>query len=309
MLPTTLPQFLPLALALSCSPGSEPASPARPSDGEFETHWYDGLAEVNGYHWSGSRYGELRTGESVAIFVTETIGAEDHVKIDRPEEHRGPSLTVLKLNLVRDFQTGLYDYDTMTSVFVSVNDMAPVKQSFCSMEWCGQVYEELNAHRSSLTLDVRSYFQGESVSTNLPVRPAGILGDHLLVWIRGLRGEVLAPGETRTFPYLADGFERRLRHAEARWGELEITRVKGTGPVQVAAGTFEARTFTLRSSDGRTGAIRLEEAYPHRILGWSWERGGEVLDAGELTGSERMKYWELHAEGQESLRARLGLTP
>ena len=40
---------------------------------------------------------------------------------------------------------------------------------------------------------------------------------------------------------------------------------------------------------------------------WSWERGGTVLDRGELAGSRRMPYWELHREGQEALRSSIGL--
>ena len=42
-------------------------------------------------------------------------------------------------------------------------------------------------------------------------------------------------------------------------------------------------------------------------VSWSWTRGTELLDSGELTGSQRMKYWELHGEGQEALRKQLGL--
>ena len=31
-----------------------------PGEGEFEALWYDGQAEVNGYRWQGTRYGEPR---------------------------------------------------------------------------------------------------------------------------------------------------------------------------------------------------------------------------------------------------------
>jgi hypothetical protein len=269
--------------------------------------WYDGQAEVNGYRWRGTRYGELRTGEAVAIFVTETIGAEDHVKLDRPEQHRGQALTVLKLNLLREFQTGLYDYDTMTTAFLDVRDLSSVKQTFSSSEWCGHVFDELDVRGKELRLNVHSYFQGEGVAQALPARPDGLLGDDLFVWLRGLRGHVLAPGESRRVPYVTDPFERRLRHREAGWGELAVTRASEAAEVRVPAGSFRAIEYRLVASDGRRGTVRIEEAEPHRLLGWSWEREGEPLDSAELTGSRRMKYWELHAEGQESLRAELGL--
>lgn len=294
-----------LALTLACSSGVDAGAPT-PSDDPLQV-WYDGQAEVNGYRWRGSRYGEMRTGEAVAIFVTETMGAGEHVKLDRPEDHRGETLTVLKLNLVRDFQTGLYDYDTMTSVFADVRDLSAVKQTFSSSEWCGHVFDEIDVRAKELRLEVRSYFQGESVRTTLAARSGGLVGDDLFLWLRGLRGHVLAPGETRRLPYLTDPFERRLRHLPAAWGELSVTRGTELAEVQVPAGSFRAVAYRLVASDGREGTVWVEDGDPHRLLGWSWERAGEVLDSAELTGSRRMKYWELHAEGQESLRAELGL--
>ncbi|MSR61603.1 MAG: hypothetical protein EXS08_04035 [Planctomycetes bacterium] len=309
MLAHSLAQLLPLLLACSCSPAPQgTAKPAEPLvGGEFEALWYDGQAEMNGYRWQGTRYGELRTGEAVAIFVTESMGAKEHVKVDRPAEYKGEVLTVLKLNLVRDFQTGLYDYNTMSSVFVGVNELAPLKLTFSSAEWCGHVYEELDVRPQGVALDVHSYFQGETVQEKLDAKPDALFGDQLFVWLRGLRGHVLAPGETRRLPYLTDTFERRLRHGEASWGELEVTREAAPQNVTVPAGAFAAVFYRLEASDGRTGSVAIESAYPHRLLSWSWSRGAELLDSAQLTGSQRMKYWELHGEGQESLRKQLGL--
>ena len=303
MLALPVPSVLSFLLALPCAAGT-PAGTSR--EDPFQA-WYDGLAEVNGYRWRGSRYGELRTGEAVAIFVTETHGADEHVKVEQPEQHRGETLTVLKLNLVRDFQTGIYAYDTMSSVFADVRDLRAVKQSFSSSEWCGHVFELLDVRGRELRLAVRSYFEGESVDATLPLKADGLLGDDLLVWLRGLRGHVLAPGESRRVPYLTDPFERRLRHRAASWGELAVAREKELVDARVPAGTFRAVVYRLEASDGRRGVVRIEEAQPHRLLGWAWERDGEVLDSAELTGSKRIRYWELHAEGQEALRKDLGL--
>lgn len=291
-----------LLLLGSCS--NEPAPLAPRADGEFETLWYDGQAELAGYVWKGSRYGELRTGEAVAIFVTETVDADSHVKLDDPSKS---GVTVLKLNLVRDFQTGLYDYDTTTSVFAEVGAFRPLRVTFASQEWCGHVHESLDVGKK-LALDVQSYFEGESVATTLAWKENAVLGDHLFVWLRGLRGAPLAAGETRELPYLADGFERRLRHAKAEWQSVKITRAAANASETVPAGTFPAVVYTLATGDGRSGRVAIEEAYPHRLLAWSWQRGAEVLDSGAMTGSKRLKYWELHAEGQGALRAELGLS-
>lgn len=294
----------PAALLVLGSSTHEPASASPRPGGEFEALWYDGQAELSGYVWKGTRYGELRTGEAVAIFVTETLGADTHVKLDDPS--RGGGVTALKLNLVRDFQTGIYDYDTTTSVFAEVGAFRPLRVTFASQEWCGHVHEVLDVGKK-LALDVQSYFEGESLETTLPWKENGVLGDQLFVWLRGLRGAPLAAGETKALPYLADGFERRLRHAQAEWQTLEVTRAAASARETVPAGTFPALVYTLVAGDGRRGRVAFEESYPHRLLAWSWQRGAEVLDAGVLAGSKRMKYWELHAEGQGSLRSELGL--
>lgn len=309
MIASLCANLLPALATVSCSPAPQvPLAPAEPgAQGEFEALWFDGQAEVNGYRWQGTRYGELRRGEAVAIFVTEQMGAKEHVKVDRPEEYGGQVLSVLKFNLVRDFQTGLYDYNTMVSAFVNVQDFSLLKLSFSSADWCGHVYEELDVRWKGVGLEVASYFQGESVQKNLPLKPGGLVGEQLFVWLRGLRGPVLAPGEMQKCAYLTDSFERRLRHRDASWGELELSREAAPASVTVPAGTFEASVYRLKASDGRTGAVQIETAYPHRLLSWSWARGSEVLDAAELTGSQRMKYWELHAQGQEALRKQLGL--
>jgi len=291
-----------LLLLGSCS--HEPAPVAPRAEGEFEALWYDGQAELSGYVWSGSRYGERRTGEAVAIFVTENVDAKTHVKLDDPS--KGDGVTVLKLNLVRDFQTGLYDYDTTTSVFAEVGAFRPLRVTFASQEWCGHVHEVLDVGKK-LALDVQSYFEDESVKTTLAWKENALLGDHLFVWLRGLRGAPLAPGETKELPYLADGFERRLRHAKAEWQSVKVTRAAASASETVPAGTFAAVVYTLTTGDGRSGRVAFEEAYPHRLLAWSWQRGGEVLDSALLTGTKRLKYWELHAEGQGALRAELGL--
>jgi len=281
--------------------------PSAPSSDDFGETWYDGRAEVNGYRWHGERYGERRSGEAVAIFVTEPFDSVRHVKADRPGAAEGPVVTALKLNLVRDFQTGLYDYNTMTSVFVRADDFAPMKTTFSSAEWCGHVYEEIDFRGDETRIAVRSYFQGESTDDVLPAPEGGLLEEQLFVWLRGLRGAPLDPGESRRVPFLASPFERRLRHREAEWGTARITRGESTSTVDVPAGSFEATTYRVVAPDGRTGAFHLEQAAPRRLLAWTWTRDGAVTDAGELTGTERLRYWELNAEGDEGRRADLGL--
>lgn len=130
----------------------------------FGDHWYDGQAELCGYRLVVERYGEARTGTAVMVFVTEPFSESKRVKVEDHRAHPEDVVTVMKPNLVRDFQTGIYDYNVMTSVFSEVDAFEPLKVTFTSAEWCGHVYAEL-IYRDRITGFTASYFE----------RTAGIL--------------------------------------------------------------------------------------------------------------------------------------
>src|SRR6056297_3157419 len=82
---------------------------------DFWDHWGDGRAEVSSYDLVYPRYGAPREGTAVTIFVTETFDPEQRVKSEGAE-----GVSVMKLNLIQDFPTGVYDYHLMTSAFVAL---------------------------------------------------------------------------------------------------------------------------------------------------------------------------------------------
>ncbi len=92
-------------------------STGRGAEPDFSSFWHDGRAELDGYQWNVTRYGQRRSGECVMIYVTEPFSESKRVKVDDPSRDPDDTFDGLKLNLVWDFQTGLYDYNTMTSVF------------------------------------------------------------------------------------------------------------------------------------------------------------------------------------------------
>ncbi len=185
-------RFLPaLALsALACS-----FSSALAADPDFGSHWHDGRAELDGYRWTVTRYGESRTGQCVMIYVTEPFSESKKVKVNDPSRNPRDTFDALKLNLVRDFQTGIYDYNTMVSLFVRSDDFEPVKISFSSAEWCGHVYEELLFGPRRINERYFSYFEGETSSETIDRKTDGVSEDNLFIRLRGLRGDYLEPGE------------------------------------------------------------------------------------------------------------------
>ncbi|MEP7027400.1 MAG: hypothetical protein ABI960_02285 [Candidatus Eisenbacteria bacterium] len=306
---------LPLAvLALgfaSPSAGSPLADPA------FGAYWHDGKAELDGYRMTISRYDAPRQGHAVLIYVTEPFSRSKHVKVDDPAKAPADVVDVLKLNLVRDFQTGIYDYNTMVSLFSASETFAPIKVSFSSTEWCGNIYQELNFFPTRVEDRVDSYFEGESATRTLALPAGGVIEDNLFILLRGLRGDYLQPGEKRTVPFLSSPFHSRLAHRPLAWISATIERSRGTSQVRVPAGVFATSLYTVRVSDGREGTFSVERAYPHRIVRWAWSPGtgapGKTFlggsHQGELSGTSRVQYWKLHNPGDETALRPLGLAP
>ena len=87
---------------------------------EFKNYWYSGNAEITTYKLEQARYGEVHTGHAVLIFVTEDFSKSKHVKLDNPAARGSDAVKVLKLNLVKKFNTGIYSYSIMESVFTPV---------------------------------------------------------------------------------------------------------------------------------------------------------------------------------------------
>lgn len=287
------------------------AGPA--ADPQFGDYWHDGKAELDGYRITVQRYGHPRQGRGVAVYVTEPFSRSRHVKLDDPARTPDDALDVLKLNLVRDFQTGIYDYHTIVSLFVDSRSFAPLKLVFSSSEWCGQVYEELNLAGRSLHQRVASYFEGESLERTLEAPSGGIQEDQLFILLRGLDGPYLKPGETRSVPFLASPFYRRLAHRPAEWGAAKLTRRAAPDSVRVPAGSFAADVYDVQIPGGREGRFHIDRAYPHRVLRWEWRAAAHGprlggTDLGELTGSTRLEYWRTHDPGDERYLTRIGLS-
>jgi hypothetical protein len=281
---------------------------AGPGSGQdFWAHWGDGKAELNGYRLTQPRYGQSRSGTAVLIFVTEDFSDSLRVKADPGKHPASDVYPVLKLNVVRDFQTGIYDYNTMTSVFARVSAGWPLaKVSFSSQEWCGQVWHQLTPRNGKLLGTYHSYFDGEADGQDdLALPKDGVFEDALPVLLRGWNGQYLKPGESRTIPFLPSLFRSRLAHKRLAWGKATITRAAAPADVKVPAGTFKAVTWTVAEDGGVKSTYAFEAAPPFRLLRFTSDAGDEAV----LLGSSRESYWKLNAPGGERYLKELGLKP
>jgi hypothetical protein len=281
---------------------------------------------VSAYDLEYPRYGTVRSGTAVTIFVTESQSRSTRVKPERPD---ADGFGVVKLNLIEDFSTGFYDYNLMTSVFVATEHAgarpagAVTKVSYSAQEWCGHVYEQALFDDRALEYALHSYFDGEADQTKtLSLPPDALAEDALLLWARGFAGPVLEPGESLEVPLFRSMSRMRLQHLPVGFDAATLKRSVEPAVRRVPAGEFSvdvyecvaragdlARTYPPGSPQAppaaRTWTIAVERTWPHRIVEWSRDDGLKA----SLVGTRREKYWEQNGAGREQLLREIGLAP
>jgi hypothetical protein len=276
---------------------------------DFWKIWGDGQAEIASYDLTEPHYGQPRQGVAIAIWVSETFSNSARVKADPGKHPKSDEFGVMKLNLVKDFQTGVYDYNDMTSVFVAsqpVNGRGAgytTKIAFSSQEWCGNVFHQVLFDPTKLRSMRHSYFDGEGdANLELPYPANGISEDALPFWARGMAEPTLAPGESKTVDALTSLQWVRDRHVDASWTKAELTRAKAPITLAVPAGKFAADVFVAKLAHV-TRTYYVESGGSRRILKWESSLGEKA----ELLATERLKYWQMNGPGGEEALKKLKL--
>jgi hypothetical protein len=280
---------------------TEIAAPAIPVakkvlSNDFKAYWYAGEAEITSYALEQARYGEMREGKAVLIFVTEPFLAGKQVKADGDHPDNIP---VLKLNTTKNYLTGIYPYSIMTSSFYPVNeDGHALKVSFSSQEWCGHVYAQLN-NRDQFEVMSHSYFETEADETFELQKT--VLENELWNKLR-LDPEGLPVGNLDIVP----SFEYiRLSHKtfKAYNANAKLTQNNGLYAYEINYPELE-----------RNLTIYFNTSFPHSIEGWTETfKSGFGPNATAMTSTAKKiktiksPYWQQNSNGYLSLRDSLGL--
>ena len=277
-------------------PGPEDFAARHPS---FERYWYQGKAELSRYALTQQRYGAPREGDAVLVFVTEPFLPEAQVKHEAADG--AEDVSVLKLNAYRRFDTGIYPYTLLTSIFGVVEERgAALKATSTVTEWCGQAFTQLNRRDEGWALQLRSYFQAEGDRDD--TLEAVPLEDS--VFVRGRFGaEQLPTGELSMVPAL---HYLRFRHQAIR-------PYAATGSVDRARdetfGAGELVRYELRYSElGRTLVVFFEPAFPFAVLGWEERQEGEEGVTRAVRSHAILDdYWNHNGPDDGAYREALGL--
>ncbi|MDT0621300.1 septum formation inhibitor Maf [Croceitalea vernalis] len=275
---------------------AESLPPRQPLTQEFKKYWYEGNAEITSYKLEQARYGEVREGSSVLIYVTEPFLPEVQVKADRNSSENIP---VLKLNTTKNYLTGIYPYSIMSSTFYPVYDnQHAIKSSLSIQEWCGHVYSQIN-NRNQFEFTSHSYFEGEA-DKKLTLDKAFLENE---VWTKiRINPNNLPIGEIQMIPSL-EFF--RIKHQE-------LKAFKATASLETKNGIS---SYIINYEDGlRKLSINFTTAFPYSIESWTEEFTGGygsnkkvMTSKGTKLKSLKTPYWRQNSNKDLFLRDSLGL--
>lgn len=263
---------------------------------DFKQYWYDGTAEISSYTLEQARYGEMRQGYAMLIFVTEPFNPQKQVKAD---QDRPENVSVLKLNATKKFVTGIYPYSIMTSTFYPIATQEhALKVSNSVQEWCGQVYVQLN-NRKDFEVMSHSYFESEADQQY--TLPKAILENELWTQLR-LDPKELPQGTFQAIPALE--FLRLSHH------KTQAYAVTG----KLSVGT-DSSSYVLNYPElDRSLEISFQTDFPYTILGWTETYPSGFDDKAKMmtTKATQIKtiktpYWKQNANEYLPLRDSLGI--
>lgn len=255
---------------------------------QFKDYWYAGEAEITSYQLSQARYGELRDGKAVLIYVTEDLRPDTQVKADYKKEG---DVSVLKLNATKKFNTGIYPYSVMQSTFYPVqNEGHALKVTASMQEWCGHVYTQIN-NRDKFEVMSHSYFEKEG-DQDFEMDKA-ILENELWIQLR-IDPSSLPTGDLEVVPNLE----------YIRFSHIPIKAFQAKA--ELKDGNYTISYPELR----RSLSINFNPEFPYIIEGWEEKTpssSGELVTTAKKLEQIKSAYWSQNSNSDEKIRETLQL--
>ena len=295
--------FLALLLPLGCGSGTEtPAQTQTTAGDDFNSYWYRGEAEISSYKLTQARYGQLHEGKAVFVYVTEDFSDKDHHKINDPIAKKDELVPILKLNMTKDFNTGIYPYKLMKSVFSPVDAAKrphAMRITGSMQEWCGHAFTQIDETETGWEGEIFSYFESEGDHGFTAGKCWS--EDELWVLLR-LDPRQLPTGQIDILPSV---FYNRLSHRPFAMEKATATHTT----------EGENGVFTLKYQDfNRELVITYTNSFPYQIQRWTdtytsgWGPGAKVLTTiGELDKTIMLDYWNRNSPADKKYRKQLNL--
>lgn len=262
-------------------------------DSKLKDYWFNG-AEISTFKLEQAQYGTTYSGRAELIFATEPFLLGKHVKNERGQ---GESTTVLKLNSLRSFNTGIYSNRTMISTFRPMDlEKFPhaLKSTSSLQDWCGQSFQQMNYRNDSWKVEHRSYFE-HGGDQNLTLAKS-YAEDGLWLTLR-LNPQKLPTGDIQVIP---GAFYIHLRGQK-------IAPIKAQASLKQDG---ESSTYTLTYPEiRRTLTIQFSTKFPHFVQKWTDKNRAGTTTATLDKRLTHMPYWNHNRPQDGDKRKQLGLDP
>lgn len=278
--------------------GTKEWAPSFPLSFGQGSQW-TGKAEIAEYEGDITRYGQKRHANLILVSVLEPFDLKETVK----SETGIGAVTAFKQNQVLTYQTGVYPYRQMNSLFWNPGSGALWKAVMTTQEWCGQTFKEVRPMPGGVRMTFHSYWQGEAsgdmrIKANEFQGPP-ILYDELPMLVRSPAFAVYR--RVQVFPLLMSSQVFRPDwdiYGERRKPEFERARVlpDTISVAGLAEGRKLLRIVVEVQRDGRTlrDVFYVDSDSPSRTL-LRWERhDGSTLTLKRVTFSD---YWRRNHNG------------
>jgi hypothetical protein len=295
----------------SLSPESEAARPS-PFGPDFWQVWGDDRAEVAAYELTVQRNNRKQPGMAVLTFATERFSASLQAKVESAHPGTRGVYPAMKLNVIRDYQTGLIDDREMSTVFATLAPVgerpagAVTKVTHSNQDLYGHQWLQMlmGTDRIEVTMQGDGAPAGDT-QRFLPYPQPGIPEEALPLCARRIAWPRLRLGQTYDVEVLSS-FERwRRDQAPQSWSRVKLSLSSDRHTANTPLGSFRTHRFTAEWENGERWIWYVEGDSPFRIVRWESSRG----ETGELLGADRMKPQEMNTLPREEVLRRPGWTP
>ncbi len=253
---------------------------------------WEGKAEIAQYKGKVKRYHQFRDAHLALITVFEPFDYNLLVKSEQSNNY------IIKQNQVLTFQTGVYPYRQMNSLFWNPSNLFLMKGVMTSQEWCGQSFKQVIYKNNNFYLKFHTYWE-DAVEGEFKYKIPNkmyFFYDELPFILRFLTID-FDTKEIQLFPLLMSS-----RVNQTGWDIDEVIRnpdfkkallIKQKEKIRFKNRSVEVSKYILEIED-KKDTFYFDFNHPYNIL-IKWERN----DGGffELESISYAKYWELNRIG------------
>jgi hypothetical protein len=248
-------------------------------------YWDGGKAEFQTYNAKIEKYGYTRDAEIKIILVKEPFDLFKRVKsLTVPEP-----IKALKMNYIKSFPVGVYEYNQMASIFFERSSGRILKYSMSSQDGCGSSYMQYINNGKEHNFIFHSYFDDEGEIKRTITESDPIYFYDALPLILRFRIKEKSPYRVKIFPgFISNKFTEPIPY-EVKVTKTFLEKVTFNNII------YQSVYSVVVNGGGKRDTLYFDYIYPHRLIKWKMNNKDEL----NLDKSSFIYYWEKIKPGDD----------